>query len=223
VIHFNFLIEDKSGERMLEILLPKILEDGYTSLIKSYKGIGHLPKGLRREKDPTKRVLLNQLPRLIRGFGKAYKGYGEEYRAVLFVLMDLDTRDKTEFLEELKSVLQSCSPRPETYFCLAIEESEAWFLGDIEAIKKAYPDVKRQILTSYKSDSICGTWELLADAIYAGGHAMLEKKGKHEVGKVKSNWAQKITPYMEIDENKSPSFCHFRDHLKRIMSCGISQ
>ena len=43
----------------------------------------------------------------------------------------------------------------------AIEESEAWLLGDREALIAAYPDINLEILDTYVQDSQCGTWELL--------------------------------------------------------------
>ena len=76
---------------------------------------------------------------------------------------------RKRFLEEMNEVLDSCDPKPQACFCLAIEEGEAWFLGDIPAIKQAYPKAKDTVLNRYVNDSICGTWELLADAVFPGG------------------------------------------------------
>jgi len=118
----------------------------------------------------------------------------------------------------LNEILDKSSPKPITKFCLAIEEGEAWFLGDKKAIVQAYPSAKKNILSTYIPDSICGTWEVLADAIYIGGVGKLKKKGSTEIGKEKSNWAKNITPYMEIDINTSPSFCYFRDTIKSYIS-----
>ena len=212
-MHFDFLIEDLSGKKMLELLLPKLLNNDYSYKIHSYKGVGHLPKNLNSIPDPSTRVLLNQLPRLIQGFGNTYQGYGDNFSAILIIIVDLDSKDKDNFLKELNQVLEDCSPKPKTKFCLAIEEGEAWFLGDTKAITKAYPIVKKNILSKYTPDSICGTWETLADAVYSGGVVKLKKKGKSEIGKEKSNWAKNITPHMNINANKSPSFCYFREML----------
>ncbi len=213
-MHFDFLIEDLSGKKMLELLLPKLLDESHTWTIHSYKGVGHIPKDLKSTLDASTRVLLNQLPRLIQGFGKTYEGYGQNYEAVLIIIVDLDSKDKTNFLLQLETVLNDCSPKPETNFCLAIEEGEAWFLGDKEAIRQAYPSAKQSILANYTPDSICGTWETLADTIYSGGCTKLKQKGSATVGKEKSNWAINIVPYMDIDNNLSSSFCYFRDKIK---------
>jgi hypothetical protein len=50
-------------------------------------------------------------------------------------------------------------------FRLAIEEVEAWYFGDKNALFAAYPNAKHAIVSKYKQDSVCGTWEMLAKAI----------------------------------------------------------
>ena len=70
-MHFEILVEDQSGKRALDLLVPKIVAKPHTFRVISYRGIGHLPRNLRREIDPGKRLLLNQLPRLLRGYTTA--------------------------------------------------------------------------------------------------------------------------------------------------------
>lgn len=211
-MHFEILAEDQSGKIALDILIQKIISNDNTYNIHSYKGIGRLPKGLRPGTDPQKRILLDQLPKLIRGYGKTFKGFND-YPAVVIVVLDLDDKDLSSFGSELNLMVDGCNPKPDTYFCFAIEEGEAWFLGDIDAIKSAYPNAKNSILRSYVNDSICGTWEKLADAIYPGGSVSLKNEGWVKVGKTKSEWAEKITPYFDINNNNSPSFCFFKNRL----------
>lgn len=214
-MHFEILIEDISGKTALEILVPKIIDTKHhTFKIHSYRGAGRIPKDLKPKSDPRKRVLLDQLPRLIQGHGKTFAGYSN-YSAVLIVICDLDGRCLSAFRKELLDCVDKCNPKPATYFCIAIEEGEAWYLGDLEAVKKAYPSAKSAILNAYTNDSICGTWEKLADAIFVGGNAKLSKLSGQS-GKEKSIWAQKISPYMNVDKNSSPSFCYFRDKLRYL-------
>ena len=75
---------------------------------------------------------------------------------------------------------------------------------------------RREILDGYVNDSICGTWERLADAVYAGGAIALSKKGWQAVGAEKSRWAENISPVMDVDSNKSPSFQYFRNALREL-------
>lgn len=208
-MNFEFLIEDISGKAMLEELVPKIIDTTKHSYrIISYKGIGSIPKGLKTSQDASKRALLNQLPKLLSGYGKTYQ-YNQEDNAII-VVCDLDNKNESDFINELNHILKSCNPAPQAKFCLAIEEGEAWLLGDIQAIKAAYPKAKENILNTYKNDSICGTWEVLADAIYSDGSAKLKKHGYSEIGLQKTIWAKNICPHMDINNNKSPSFNSFK-------------
>ena len=215
-MHFQILVEDLSGAKAIEILLPKILGPNHTFQISKYSGIGHLPPGLKPGQDAGTHMLLNQLPKLIQGFGRTFAGYPDNYPAIVVVICDLDTKCLKEFRKELDDLLHRCSPRPETRFCIAIEEGEAWLLGDIPAIKMAYPKAKTSILQQYENDSICGTWELLANAVYPGGALELSKKGAGAIGMAKYKWAEEVCPYMNQDNNASPSFNYFRTTIQKL-------
>lgn len=211
-MHFEILVEDQSGKRALDLLVPKIVAKPHTFRVISYRGIGHLPRNLRREIDPGKRLLLNQLPRLLRGYGMAFQNQS----SVVIVVCDLDDRCLKLFRQDLCGVLAACNPRPETRFCIAIEEGEAWLLGDLQAVAAAYPAADRSVLRRYRNDAICGTWELLADAVYRGGAAGLERSGRHAVGREKSEWAKRIAPHMNVDRNLSPSFQYFLEQVRAL-------
>jgi len=211
-MHVEFLVEDRSAGKAMEILAPKLLGDISHRII-PYRGIGHIPPKLSPEHDPQKRLLLDQLPRLLRGYGKIPGDSGY----IVVVICDLDRKDKTQFSAELDGVLDACDPKPKTIFCLAIEEFEAWYLGDLSAVRMAYPKAKNGVLAMYRNDSICGTWEVLADAVYRGGHKELKKRGYQIVGTQKSEWAKEISPHMNIQNNSSPSFCHMREKLQEIL------
>lgn len=216
-MHIEVLVEDSSGEKLLAQLLPQILgEQGapHTWRLKAYKGVGRIPKGLTAKADPAKRILLDQLPRLLQGYGNT-----PGIDAVLVVL-DTDRRDCKTFLQELNSLAESCNPAPHTLFRLAIEEMEAWYLGDRAALLKAFPRARRDVLDRYAQDSVCGTWELLADAIHAGGAAAIKKAGWPLPGQLKHEWAEKIGPFMSLHQNASPSFSKFRDGLSRLVAQG---
>ena len=215
VMHFEILVEDQSGKKALDILVPKIIGDSHTFAVHSYRGIGRIPKNMRDTENAGKRILLDNLPKLLKGYGRTFAGYQNYPAAVVFVC-DLDDKCLKTFRDELCSVLNACSQKPETRFCIAVEESEAWFLGDCAAIKVAYPKAKDMILNGYANDSICGTWETLADAVYPGGAAALSAKGWQVVGAEKSKWADVISPRMTVDNNSSPSFLYFCKKLREL-------
>lgn len=215
-MHIEILVEDFSGKKALDVLVPKILRDENTFRVHAYKGIGRIPKNMRDTADASKRILLTNLPKLLKGYGRAFRGYGPNQRAAVVVVCDLDDKRPAAFLRELKSILAACNPKPEVRFCLAIEEGEAWLLGDFAAIKSAYPRAKDDVLSSYVNDSICGTWEKLADAVYSGGAKALSRRGWQSVGGEKFRWAEAISLRMDVDRNASPSFCTFRDEMRSL-------
>lgn len=96
-------------------------------------------------------------------------------QAVIVVVMDNDDRDTEAFAAELNQVAVQNMITTDHVFCIAVEEMEAWLLGDESAILAAYPNAKLMYLRSYKQDSICGTWEVLADVVYPGGLAGMKK------------------------------------------------
>jgi len=214
-MHIEILVEDSSGERLLQILLPQLLgqqREPNTWRLHAYKGIGRIPRGLVTRGDPAKRILLDQLPKLLRGYGKT-----PGIDAVVIVL-DSDKRDCATFLAELKAIADLCSPIPTTLFRLAIEEMEAWYFGDQDALLRAYPQAKRDILGKYVQDSVCSTWELLADAVHAGGSAKIKKAGWPLPGQVKHEWAERIGPLMSPELNISASFRKLKDGLRRLVA-----
>ncbi len=215
-MHFEILVEDQSGKKALDILVPKIISADHTFNIHSYKGIGRIPKNLGANGNASNRILLTQLPRLLQGYGNAFANYPTGYSAAVILVCDLDNKCLKAFRQELTNILNACNPQPETCFCIAIEEGEAWFLGDIPAIKSAYPRAKDAVLNAYVNDSICGTWECLADAVYNGGSTALSSKGWQAIGAEKSQWSEKISPYMDVAINASPSFIYFRKKLLEL-------
>lgn len=216
-VHFEILVEDQSGKKALNVLVPKIIGADHTFNIHPYKGIGRIPKNLGANDNAGKRILLDQLPRLLQGYGNAFSKYPVDCPAAVILVCDLDDKCLKAFRQELVNILKACNPRPEARFCIAIEEGEAWFLGDIPAVKSAYPRAKNTVLNAYVNDSICGTWERLADAVYNGGSAALSSKGWQAIGAEKSQWSEKISPHMDVATNASPSFVFFRQKLLELV------
>lgn len=87
-MHFEILVEDQSGQKMLDILVPKIIGADHTCKVIAYKGVGRIPKNINAGVDASKRMLLNNLPRLLKGYGKSWTNYP----AALFVVCDLDNK-----------------------------------------------------------------------------------------------------------------------------------
>ena len=177
-----------------------------------FRGKGRLPNNLYETPSRQNQQLLNNLPSLLRGLGRSL----DESTSVVVVVVDLDDDDCLRFKQDLLNVLNTCNPRPITLFRIAIEESEAWLLGDRAAVKAAYPNARDAVLNAYAQDSICGTWEVLADAVHQGGAAKLKQLGFPADGEAKCEWARNIAPRMNVDSNQSKSFQVFRDGVRNL-------
>jgi len=136
-------------------------------------------------------------------------------------ILGSNARDCVAFKNKLLDLLSNCNPAPMTLFRIAVEEMEAWLLGCRGAVTTAYPKARKHILAGYKQDSVCKTWELLADAIHKGGATALKKEGWPAPGRAKCEWARQIAPHIDVDANKSPSFGVFRDGIRRLAKVAV--
>lgn len=138
----------------------------------------------------------------------------------IVVVLDLDRRPLNELRLELTELARLTQAEHLALFCIAIEEMEAWLLGDRLAILQAFPDAKIPVLEAYQQDSICGTWEILANAVHKGGVASLKNQPYRVAGTAKCEWASRIAPFMDLDHNSSPSFNEFLHTLRhRLATC----
>ena len=211
-MHFQFLIEDYSGAVLVDKVMQKLSEEAeFTFDIKSFKGIGGF-KGNGAVKDIKTNKLLTDLPQYLRAFDNSLQGI----ESCIIVVLDNDTRDTHQFAQELELQAQKAQISIDYVFCIAVEEMEAWLLGDEKALFLAYPLARDSKYKEYVQDSICGTWELLADVVFKGGLKKFKKECPtyREVGKYKAEWAEQIGTYLDLNDNKSPSFQYFISALR---------
>jgi Domain of unknown function (DUF4276) len=92
---------------------------------------------------------------------------------------------------------------------IAIEELEAWFFGDLEALRAAYPRLSASLAqrAGYRNpDAIRGgTWQAL--------ERELQRAGYYPGGLPKIEAARAIASRMAPDRNRSHSFQAFRSGL----------
>lgn len=201
------MIEDYSGQVLVEKVMQKLSEEAkFTYDIKSFKGIGGF-KGNCHVKDIKTNKLLTDLPLFLKAFDKSLKGI----EACVIVVLDNDTRDTHQFEQELELQAQKAQISIDHVFCIAVEEMEAWLLGDEKALFSAYPLARDSKYREYVQDSICGTWEILADIVYQGGFKKFKKECPtyREVGRYKAEWAERIGDYLDLSNNRSSSFQYF--------------
>lgn len=203
-MHIEFLVEDLSTQEACTILLPSLLPSGTEYEIRSFRG---------------KQDLLAKLPDRLKGY---QSWIPQDWRIV--VLIDRDN----ENCQDLKSKLEDISQQAgfitktacvegQTFQVLnriMIEELEAWFFGDVEAICHAYAGVSSSLAQKAKyrdPDAIYGgTWESL--------QRELQRVGYFKGGLDKVKAAREIAQFMNPEVNRSPSFQTFRNGLLEMTS-----
>lgn len=218
-MYFQFLIEDRSTEILVHHIMKKIQrlypdkEILYDS--KAFAGIGHLrTTGNVMERKGGN--LLNNLQMYLKAFDKTLRNMGNQ--AAIIVVLDNDQREPEEFRRQLEQVAINSLLLTHYIYAIAVKEMEAWLLGDEEAIWQAYPNARRGYLKEYQQDTICDTWQVLANMLYSDGLKHLQKKAGSkytEIGKMKCEWADKIGEFLNVKQNKSPSFQYFITELEK--------
>jgi hypothetical protein len=198
-MHIEFLVEEPSAEAALQNLVPKICESGITFDIHAYR---------------SKTDLLSKLPKRLKGYGNFLP---PDWRIV--VLIDEDREDCQSLKEKLdhaardaglvtKSMAQNES-RFQVLNRIVVEELEAWFFGDVQAVHQAYERVSPSLAAkaAYRDpDAIKGgTWEALERELQRAGYF------KSSLAKIKV--ARAISANMVPSRNRSRSFQVFRSGL----------
>jgi hypothetical protein len=192
-VRLHVLVEGPADAAFFRGWLPRFLP-GHTSKIIQHRGKGRLSGNPAKPPDPRQEGLLDQLPAKLRAYGRALNPETDR----VLIVVDLDDDSCTDLKSRLVNLLKGCDPRPVVLFRIAIEETEAFYLGDQEAIRKAYPTAKVSRIKSYVPDSICGTAELFQEIIQAAREDKVE-------------WAERMsahlgTTWQGASANRSPSY-----------------
>ncbi|MEW6741886.1 MAG: DUF4276 family protein [Planctomycetota bacterium] len=195
------LVEEPSAEAALRLVLPRIL--GNTS----FEVYPH----------SCKEELLMRLPDRLRGYASWLP---DDWRIV--VLVDRDEDDCAELKERLEAIAREAGlatktkPKRSRYAVvnhLAIEELEAWYFGDWQAVLQAYPRVNPNVPSQarYRSpDAIKGgTWEAF--------ERILKQAGYFKSGLRKIEAARAVANHMDPGRNTSASFQALRTALEEMM------
>ncbi len=205
-MHIDFLVEEQSMEIVLENIVPKIIgtSSNITFQIHDFRG---------RDR------LLGKLQDRMRGYAAIMK---DQHDLRVVVLIDEDREDCQKLKAKLEAVAtdvglmtrsKSAGSRFKVLNRIVVEELEAWFFGDLTAIREAYPYISPDLLKkkAYRDpDAIPGgTWESLERELCRGR----KKLGKGAI-------ARAISPYMQPERNCSKSFQVFRDGLLELIKFG---
>jgi hypothetical protein len=157
--------------------------------------------------------LMDLLPAKVRAYADVYK----PDELVLVIVMDSDDEPFEKLYVDLERIIRKFGNGLPYVIGISVEEMESWLLGDRQAVIQAYPNAHLSAIEEYRQDSICGTWEVLATAIYGNSADRIIKIGYPAIGQYKYEWAARISPFIEIERNQSPSFKRFIRQLERIM------
>lgn len=196
----HFLLEERSTEMLLRTLVPRMaagLEADFFSL-------------------NGKDALLRDLPARLRG----YRSYLQESRGRLVIVVDRDQDDcvylKTRIagLVEDAGLTVDMQGTPGTVLIrVAVEEMEAWLLGDVSALREEFPRVPASLAQRSRfrdvDDIRGGTWEAL--------ERVLQEAGSYPGGLAKVDCALRVARHMNIHGNRSHSFAVFQQGLQRLI------
>ncbi|MEG4105920.1 DUF4276 family protein [Microcoleus sp. S13_C5] len=204
ILHLEFLVEEASLESALTQIVPKIVPSTVTYKIHAFRG---------------KTDLLAKLPNRLKGY-QAW--LPPDWKIV--ILIDEDREDCLKLKQQLEImaissglITKSSCQKDKSFQVLnriVVEELEAWFFGDVEAICQAYPKVSANLANQqpYRDpDAIKGgTWEAL--------ERVLKKAGYHPGGLEKYKASSEISQYMNPELNRSKSFKVFYQGLLEIIN-----
>jgi hypothetical protein len=203
------LVEDRSTEQALRHLIP-LIAPHCSFNIRSFDG---------------KHGLMKRLPGRLRGYAQRVR-YDPNLRIVVVVDLDddnchelkktLEDMTRSAGLTSLRSVRTAQIPIVATR--IAIEELEAWFVGDVGALRTAYPRIPQSLAARHNfrepDDVRGGTWEAL--------ERLLQSHGYHNGGMRKIALADEVARYMDVENNRSTSFCCLRDGIRRLTNWKVA-
>ncbi len=192
----EFHVEERSMEMFLRAWLSRFLPKNCTFGIRAYEG---------------KEALLRKIGGRLKGYAHYMKGYArytkDDFRIV--VIVDQDRDDCKELKSRLEKICEDSGLRSkravggpdwQVVTRIAIEELEAWYFGDWEAVRAAYPRVSVSVKARHrKPDAIKnGTWEAFEQVMKKHGYC------KQRLAKTKA--ATEIGKHIDPTRNRSHSF-----------------
>ncbi|MGN7456380.1 DUF4276 family protein [Paenibacillus pasadenensis] len=176
-----FLLEEISMKAALDELLPKVIPPQVAFMTIKHEGKSDLEKSI---------------PIKLKAFRTPHTYF--------VILRDKDTGDCMEIKNRLKSLCEK-GGRPDTLVRIVCHELESWFLGDLQAVEKAFSQE--------------GLSELQEKAKYRDPDRLANPA--QELGKLvpyrKLAGSRAISPFLSVDDNKSRSFQVFISGIHSLL------
>lgn len=184
----HVFVEEASIKRVLDVLMPKILPEGVTFRTYPHQGKQDLEKAIRStmpsiSKIPGSRIIISR---------------------------DQDSGECTVVKSNIEKQVQGKVGCPYK-IRIVCQELESWFLGDLQALSKAFP--------RFNPDAIAGKAAMrFVDGIANPSQYLLkvipEYASTEHLPKIEN--AERIAPFMDINENKSISFLQMVNAIKYL-------
>jgi hypothetical protein len=197
-LHLVFLVEEYSMEAFLRGLLPRVLPEDRTFEIFPFQG---------------KADMKAKLPARLRAYARWLP---QDWR--ILDVVDCDNEDCHILKQELESIASSAGLRTRSSVgpsrwqlanSIAVEELEAWYFGEWQAVCAAFPKVSPNAIHQgryYRSNAIAGgTWEAL--------ERVLQRFGYFKSGLRKAEAARAISAHINAGASKSASFQRFHEAI----------
>lgn len=196
--HLELLVEEPSMEAFLRAVLPRLLPQDRTFEVHPFQG---------------KNDLLGKLEPRLRGYAAWLPA---DWRIV--VVVDRDDEDCRRLKQQLESVAQRAGLRTRTDVGnsswqlvnrIAVEELEAWYFGDWEAVCAVYSRASANVPRRHRfrdPDAIAGgTWEAF--------ERVMQKHGYFKGGLSKIEAARAIGAHIDPARSTSRSFRAFSEAI----------
>lgn len=184
----EILVEEPSMEHFLRELLPVVLPDGYlldqNCFIRPHEGKSHLRKSIPRK-------------------AKTYPHWSIPVK--LIIIHDQDSSDCKRLKYDIEKLVREVNETCPLLIRIACRELENWYLGDLNAVEKVYPESKAS-MQSRKA-------KFRNPDFLVGSDEMKKLTGTF----TKSFASKEIPKHLALDENKSPSFNHLIKGIKSFL------
>jgi hypothetical protein len=184
----EILVEELSMKNFLSGILPKILPDGFhlndNCFIREHEGKQHLKKSI------PKKV-------------KAYQNSSRPVKVI--VIQDQDSSNCSKLKLELQNLVDSNSTIP-CLIRIACRELESWYLGDLDALEKVYPQFKANKYKNwakFRNPDLCNASYEIKRLIDTFQKGVVSKE---------------ITQYLDLKNNRSTSFKHLVSGICKFLN-----
>lgn len=186
----HIFTEEPSAKKLFDSILPKLLPPDVQFRVYSHQGKQDLEKALK-----------NTLPSISRTYG-----------ARILVIRDQDSAECIDVKKAIKSKIgNSCTCQ--FFIRIACRELEAWYLGDLDAIKNAYPRLRPENYSG-KAD-LRNVDEIMNPAEYLL-KIIPEYSSRHFLPKIEVS--ESIAPFLNFENNTSVSFNQTISAIRKLAS-----